>query len=80
MTERKRILAMTPDRALEYAAWRCFLMDAPKKYEDNEITYIPIDDETRELAAGELGLKYDLLPAIARLAFDAIHGKHEQIE
>lgn len=75
LTERRLIEGMEHDKALEHAAWRCFLADAPKKYEDNDITYIPIDEDTLGLNEKELGLKYDLLPAISRRAVEVIHHK-----
>lgn len=75
LEKRNAIRGMDSERALEYSAWQCFLRDAPKKYEDNDITYIPIDGETLKLDVDGLALEYNLLPAISRQAFEAIHHK-----
>ena len=73
LKERTRVRAMDLNTALRDSAWRRFLRDAPKKHEDNDITYIPIDGETLGLTPKGLELKYNLLPAISRQAFEVIH-------
>ncbi|MCR4818169.1 MAG: hypothetical protein K5841_04330, partial [Fretibacterium sp.] len=75
LRERAFIKGMDSQRALEHSAWRCFLRDAPKKYRENDITYIPINGETLKLDTEGLALEYCLLPAISRQAFEAIHHK-----
>ena len=66
MLSRRRLLAgMDGTEALKLSAWQCVLNSAPKKYNDNDITYIPLD-EARNLTAEELAGKYGLLPQIAR--------------
>ncbi len=56
---------MSEDDALKYSAWRCVLKSAPKKYNDNDITYVTYEDICR-LDADTLAEKYNLLPAIAK--------------
>ena len=40
----------------------------------NDITYIPVDEETLARKNGELMIRYDLLPEIAFAAHKRIHG------
>ena len=49
------------------------LKTAPKKFNDNDITYIPIDEETLKLKPEELASKYNLLPAISKKVYNLIH-------
>ena len=62
---RREMLSLNEAEALKASAWRCVLMRAPKKYEDNDITYIPLDEAER-LQPEELAVKYNLLPALGR--------------
>ncbi len=63
---RKKILAaLTEEDARKLSAWQCVINHAPKKYNDNDITYIPVNEETSTMSAKELAEKYILIPAIA---------------
>ena len=71
--EQKKFLSSIPfEQALEISAWQYALMKAPKKFNDNDLTYIPINDATLKLTAKELAEKYNLLPAISEKAFNII--------
>lgn len=56
------------DKALREAAWICLLEQAPKKHNDNDITYIPKEALVNCKDVNTLALEYDLLPAIAKQA------------
>ncbi|MCR5347359.1 MAG: hypothetical protein K6E38_06225 [Fretibacterium sp.] len=75
LDERAFMKTLAPQRALEHSAWLCFLRDAPKKYRENDITYIPVNGETLKLDTEGLALEYSLLPAISGQAFEALHHK-----
>lgn len=76
MTKKRRAFAaLSPEKALEQAAWDLFLQDAPKKYDINDITYIPVNEETLSRENGDLMILYDLLPEIAVQAHKWIHGQ-----
>ena len=60
--------ALPKDKALREAAWICLLEQAPKKQNDNDITYIPKEALVSCQDANSLALQYDLLPAIAKQA------------
>ena len=62
---RREMLSPGEAEALRASAWRCVLLKAPKKYGDNDITYIPLED-AEGLSPEELAGKYGLLPAISR--------------
>lgn len=70
LARQKELLALPREEALKRAAWECLLAAAPKKNEDNDLTYIPVDGETRALDKKGLCLRYDLLPAIAAQALE----------
>ena len=74
---RSRFAPLPHDKALEEAAWECFLEAAPKKHDINDITYIPINQETLSRKNGDLMLLYDLLPEIAIQAHRKIHDEAE---
>ena len=75
LTKKKRTFsALSPEDALCQAAWDVLLDKAPKKYDINDITYIPIDERTLARKNGDLMLLYDLLPEIAVQAYNRIHG------
>ena len=77
-TARKRSLdALGREAALAQCAWECMVDGAPKKYDVNDITYIPINEETLARKNGDLMLLYDLLPQIAVQAHKRIHGEEE---
>lgn len=65
LTRRKFLLGR--EDAERLSAWECVLRNAPKKYHDNDITYIPAEDVVG-LKPEDLAAKYELLPAIARRA------------
>ena len=65
LKERETLLGMSRDDALKYSAWQLLLRNAPKKYNDNDITYIPVNKDTLNMKASELSERYGLLPAIA---------------
>ena len=72
LAQRKILAGLSEDDALRFSAWGCVLKNAPKKYSDNDITYIPVDD-AMSLSPEELAVKYGLLPAISRKAYEVIH-------
>ena len=61
---RQDMLGLNNEEALKASAWNCLLMKAPKKYHENDITYIPLD-EAKSLSPEELAMKYELLPPIS---------------
>ena len=73
--KRSQFAPLPHGQALEQAAWDCFLEAAPKKHDVNDITYIPINQETLSRKNGDLMLLYDLLPEIAIQAHRKIHEK-----
>ena len=75
--KRKQYLPLPPDKALAAAAWECFLEAAPKKNDINDITYLPINEETLARKNGDLMILYDLLPEIAIQAHERIHNPEE---
>lgn len=78
LTKKKReFTALSPEKALYQAAWDVFLEKAPKKLDINDITYIPVNEETLARKNGDLMLLYDLLPEIAVQAYRRIHGAEE---
>ncbi len=73
--KRKEYAFMEYDEAERRAAWECMLSVLPKKIGDNDMTYIPIDEKTLKMKNGDLMILYDLLPDIAKKAWNMIHGK-----
>lgn len=63
----RRKFLLGREDAERLSAWECVLRNAPKKFNDNDITYIPVE-EVVGLKAEDLAAKYELLPAIARKA------------
>ena len=72
LAQRKILAGLSENEARKYSAWQCVINHAPKKYNDNDITYIPVDD-AMSLSPEELAVKYGLLPAISRKAYEVIH-------
>lgn len=68
-------LLLSPEEAEAHAAWACFLDSAPKKADINDLTYIPVNEETLSRKNGDLMILYDLLPEIAIEAHKRIHGE-----
>lgn len=78
LTKKKRTFsALSPKDALYQAAWDVLLDKAPKKYDINDITYIPVDTQALARKNGDLMLLYDLLPEIAVQAYNRIHGPED---
>lgn len=61
-----------PEVALEDAAWDYALEILPRKKDDADITYLPINQETRAMDHAELSRRFDLLPPIAKEAEERI--------
>ena len=73
-TAKKRELeALSVEKALYRCAWECLTDAAPKKNDVNDITYIPVDEETLARKNGDLMILFDLLPEIAIEAHKRIH-------
>ncbi len=68
LARRKVLEAMSESERLMDSAWECALKNAPKKFGDNDITYIPIKSQTQSMTEAELAERYNLIPAIASLA------------
>ena len=68
LARRKVLEAMSESERLRDSAWVCALRNAPKKFGDNDITYIPINSQTMSMTEAELSDRYNLIPAIASLA------------
>ena len=79
-TEKDRALRALPEaEALEEAAWDVFEAEAPKKEDQNDLTYIPINEKTLSRKNGDLMILYHLLPEIAVEAWKRIHSQEENI-
>ena len=76
--KRNRFAPLPHDKALAAAAWESFLEAAPKKNDINDITYIPVTEETLARKNGDLMILYDLLPEIAVQAYGRIHDPESQ--
>ena len=77
-TEKDRALRALPEaEALEEAAWDVFEAEAPKKEDQNDLTYIPINEKTLSRKNGDLMILYHLLPEIAVEAWKKIHSQEE---
>ena len=62
---RESVSKMNHDEALHFSAYRLIIKNAPKKYHDNDITYIPVSKETQRMSPSQLSEKYNLLSAVA---------------
>lgn len=69
--------ALPEKEALEESAWDVYLSEAPKKENENDLTYIPICEKTLARKNGDLMVLYHLLPEIAVEAWKKLH-KEEQ--
>ena len=69
---RESVSKMNHDEALKFSAYRLIINNAPKKYQDNDITYIPVSKETQRMTPSQLAEKYNLLSAIALKAHKLI--------
>lgn len=72
--KRAEFSKLPPEEQLYQAAWECLLEVAPRKDGDNDLTYIPVTPQTLKLKNGDLMIVYDLLPAVAKKAWDLLHG------
>lgn len=77
---RREYAALSPEEALARAAWDLLLATAPNKDGENDLTYIPVDERTMAMKNGDLMIVYDLLPAVAKKAWDILHGVEETAE
>ena len=72
--EKAASLRALPDaEALEEAAWDVYAAEAPKKENENDLTYIPINGKTLRRKNGDLMILYHLLPEIAVEAWKKLH-------
>ena len=69
---RESVSKMNHDEALRFSAYSLVLKNAPKKYQDNDITYIPVSKESQNMTPSQLAEKYNLLSAIAVKAHNHI--------
>lgn len=72
-TRSAHLKAMKGDKALETAAWDVVKLHAPKKYQDSDLTYIPVTPDVRRMKNGDIMIEYKLLPEIAVKAYEMIH-------
>ena len=72
-TRSAQLKAMKGDKALETAAWDVVKLHAPKKYQDSDLTYIPVTPDVRRMKNGDIMIEYKLLPEIAVKAYEMIH-------
>lgn len=70
---KKELGSVEKSEGLEKAAWLCVLEGVPKKYKDNDLSYIPINKKTLALKNGDLMVLYKLLPQIAVQAYNLMH-------
>lgn len=75
--KRKKYSALSNDDALEEAAWDVLCDALPKKDGDNDLTYIPITEKTLAMKNGDLMIMYDLLPDIAKEAWNILHNRKQ---
>ena len=73
LRHKKEAESLPEEEALRDAAWEVFLMSAPRKSMDSDLSYIPITPETLSMKKGNLMAAYDLLPELAVKAYDLIH-------
>lgn len=76
-TKRDEYSPLTNDEAMEKAAWEIFSESLPKKDGDNDLTYIPITEKTLAMKNGDLMIMFELLPEIAKEAWNVIHDVSE---
>lgn len=73
LRERESVSKMNHDEAVRYSAWQLLLRYAPKKFGDNDITYIPVSKDTLNMTPSLLAENYDLLPSISVKAHEIMH-------
>ena len=69
----KMYRALPEEEALLRAAWERAKKTLPKKRGEEDLTYIPVNEETRAYPNGDLMIAFDLLPDIALQAYDRLH-------
>lgn len=73
LIQRNRYRVLPHQEAMRQAAWLRLMERAPKKYGENDLTYIPVDDDSIQgMTVQQLMQEYRLLPAIAKQAFQRI--------
>lgn len=77
---KKKLEALPEDKALFACAWECLVDHAPRKNDVNDITYIPVNEETLARKNGDLMILFDLLPEIAVQAHKRLHGVEDAAE
>lgn len=78
--EKAASLRALPEKdALAEAAWDVYLAEAPKKENENDLSYIPVNEKTLARKNGDLMILYHLLPEIAVEAWNRLH-KEEKDE
>ena len=70
--------ALPEQEALTEAAWDVYTAEAPKKENENDLAYIPVNEKTLARKNGDLMILYHLLPEIAVEAWKRIHGEKEE--
>ena len=76
-SKREEYSALSNEDAIEKAAWDVFSDALPKKDGDNDLTYIPITEKTLAMKNGDLMIMYDLLPEIAKEAWNILHDRKQ---
>ena len=72
--EKATSLRALPDQdALAEAAWDVYTAEAPKKENENDLSYIPVNEKTLARKNGDLMILYHLLPEIAVEAWNKLH-------
>ena len=72
--EKAASLRKLPEQdALAEAAWDVYLAEAPKKENENDLSYIPVNEKTCARKNGDLMILYHLLPEIAVEAWNKLH-------
>lgn len=79
-SRKRKLIIMEEADALYQCAWECMVEGAPKKNDINDITYIPVDEQTLARKNGDLMILYDLVPAIAVEAHKRLHEEDSEEE
>ena len=77
--EKAASLRALPEKdALAEAAWDVYLAEAPKKENENDLSYIPVNEKTLARKNGDLMILYHLLPEIAVEAWKRLHKEEKE--
>ena len=68
------------DTLLHIGAYRLAEEELPKKYGDNDLTYVPLDEATYKMEAKHLAIAFKLLPEIALQLHEMLHPNEEAAE